>query len=435
MQKKTPFKQGARIYNLFPLLAGTMDQWPAHMRRAMDMEFNEVFVNPFHDPGFSGSLYSIKDYYEINPLFISKASPKRPMDQLREAVQEADNLGLRMIMDLVINHTAVDSPLIRTNPAWYLRNPDGTVVNPSAWEGDRCVAVWGDLAEIDNKDSPDRENLWRYWEELALFYCGIGFHGFRCDAAYQVTDALWKRLIGVVRNAYPGTLFFAETLGCEIQDVVKLGKAGFDYTFNSSKYWDFEEAWCLSQYRENSVWAPSVSFAESHDTMRLAEELHGDEQGIKQRYLFSALFSTGVMMPMGFEYGFRERMHVVKTRPEDWEEAHMDLTGFIREVNRMKKSHAVFNEDGPMETVDVGNPKVLCLKKKTFEGNECALILLNKDQKAPQTFCIPSLPSLLGGANRAMDITPEHSRPVLSDDLRAELPPAGYRVIHARPVF
>ncbi len=435
MQKKPPIKQGARIYNLFPLLAGDMDQWPAHMRRARDMEFNGVFVNPFHYPGFSGSLYSIKDYYRVNPLIISEGSSKSPLNQLKEAVQEAEKLGLRMIMDLVINHTAVDSPLVKQHPAWYLWNPDGTVMNPSVWEGDRLVTVWGDLAEIDNENSPDRENLWRYWEELALFYCGIGFQGFRCDAAYQVTDALWKRLIDLVKRSYPGALFFAETLGCEIEDVVSLGKSGFDYTFNSSKYWDFEEAWCLNQYRENSSWAPSVSFAESHDTIRLAEELQGYEQGIKQRYLFSALFSTGVMMPMGFEFGFRKRLHVVNTRPTDWEETHTDLTGFIREVNRLKKSHAVFNEDGPIETVDVENPRVLCLKKRTFEGNECALILLNKDREAPQTFCIPSLLSLLGGTSPAMDMTPEHSRPVLPDDFREELPPAGYRIIHSGSTF
>src|SRR3989337_1280306 len=74
---------------------------------------------------------------------------------------------------------------------------------------------------------------------------------------------------------------------------------------------------------------------------------------------------------------------------------------------------------------------VLCLKKRTFEGNECALILLNKDREASQTFCIPSLLSLLGGASPAMDMTPEHSRPVLPDDFREELPPAGYRIIHS----
>ena len=32
------------------------------------MAFDWVFVNPFHYPGFSGSLYAIKDYYRLHPL-------------------------------------------------------------------------------------------------------------------------------------------------------------------------------------------------------------------------------------------------------------------------------------------------------------------------------------------------------------------------------
>jgi starch synthase (maltosyl-transferring) len=400
------------------------------MRRAREMGFNWVFINPFHSPGFSGSLYSIKDYYRINPLLVNGGSSIPPIDQLKKMVQEAREIGLRLIMDLVINHTAVDSPLVHDHPEWFRKNPDGSVVNPSVWEGDKCVAVWGDLAEIDNAGSPDRRNLWKYWEDLTLFYREVGFEGFRCDAAYQVTDKLWRSLIEKVNEAYPDSLFFAETLGCEIEDVVRLAKAGFSYTFNSSKYWDFEEAWCLSQYRENAPWAPSVSFVESHDTDRLYKELRGNVAAVKQRYLFSALFSTAVMMPIGFEFGFRKRLHVVKTRPSDWEESQVDLTGFIREVNRIKRIRPVFNEDGPIEVLDVGNKKVLCLQKKTFAGDECALILLNKDRKSPQRYKIPSFPSIFPSVSQVEDISPEPARSSGQDKSCSELFPSGCRVFY-----
>jgi starch synthase (maltosyl-transferring) len=433
MQRHLPVEEGARIYNLFPLLAGSMDQWPAHMRRARDMEFNWVFINPFHFPGFSGSLYSIKDYYRIHPLLSAGLSRRKSMEQLREIVQEAQEMGLHLMMDLVINHTAVDSPLISQHPKWFCWNKDGTVVNPSVWEGDKLVAVWGDLAEIDNARSRDRDHLWKYWVDLTLFYRDMGFAGFRCDAAYQVTAELWEMLIHKVKKTYPETFFFAETLGCEIEDVVKLAKAGFDYTFNSSKYWDFEEEWCLSQYRKNASWAPSVSFAESHDTERLYEELQGDLAAVRQRYLFSALFSTGVLMPVGFEFGFRKRLHVVNTRSTDWEEEHVDLTDFIRAVNRIKKNHPVFNEDGPIEIVDVGNSDVLGFKKRTFDGLECALILINKDRERSQSINIPSPATLLPGVSAIQDITPEFSMPRLKGGGRDHLPPSGYRVLYLGP--
>jgi starch synthase (maltosyl-transferring) len=39
---------GPRIYNLFPLLAGSVPQWSDHLERIAAMAFDWVFVNPFH---------------------------------------------------------------------------------------------------------------------------------------------------------------------------------------------------------------------------------------------------------------------------------------------------------------------------------------------------------------------------------------------------
>ncbi|NIR42418.1 MAG: alpha-amylase, partial [Gemmatimonadetes bacterium] len=65
---ETDMAEGPRIYNLFPLLAGPVEEWAKHLGRVADMGFNWVYVNPFHYPGFSGSLYAVKDYYELHPL-------------------------------------------------------------------------------------------------------------------------------------------------------------------------------------------------------------------------------------------------------------------------------------------------------------------------------------------------------------------------------
>ena len=91
--------------------------------------------------------------------------------------------------------------------------------------------------------------------------------------------------------------------------------------------------------------------------MRLADELKGDRNAVKMRYGFSAIFSTGVMMPIGFEYGFSRRLNVVETRPEDWEKSQWDITDYIGRVNRLKASRRVFNAEGPIETITVDNPR------------------------------------------------------------------------------
>src|SRR6201998_2107698 len=103
--------EGLRIYNLFPSLAGTIREWMVHLPRITAMRFNAVYINPFHYPGFSGSLYAVKDYYRLNPRFRGSESGDDE-DLLREVTDAARAHGLRVIMDLVVNHTSKDSELV-----------------------------------------------------------------------------------------------------------------------------------------------------------------------------------------------------------------------------------------------------------------------------------------------------------------------------------
>jgi starch synthase (maltosyl-transferring) len=432
MNQTTAWTSGPRIYNLFPLLAGPMPQWTAHLERAQRLGFDWVFVNAFHYAGYSGSLYSIKDYYAIDPRLVDSAAGP-PMDQLTQVVQTANQLDLKLMMDLVINHTAFDSSLVAEHPTWFKRGADGKPLRPSAKEGERRV-VWGDLAEIDNTGSPDRANLWQYWLNLATHYATLGFHAFRCDAAYKVPGELWKFLFSRLKQSHPGTLFFAESLGCPFGEMLQLARTGFDFLFNSSKWWDFTEPWCLDQYRQLAPLVPTISFAESHDTERLAAELQGDQAAVKMRYAFSALFSSGVMMPMGFEYGFQRRLNVVETQPEDWERPQWDLSSFITAVNRMKASYRVFNEDGPIESVDAGNPRVFAFIKSSRDRTERAMVLLNKDRRQPQTCRLAQMGRVFNGAKRVEELSPEERLTHSPDFQTGQLRPSGVYVFHASMV-
>lgn len=421
---------GPRIYNLFPLLVGPLPRWTPHLERAHRLGFTWVFVNPFHYTGYSGSLYAIKDYYAIDPRLVDPTAGS-PAGQLERMIRTAQELGLKLMMDLVINHTAFDSPLVTEHPDWYKRGADGKPLHPSAKEGARTV-VWGDLYEIDNAASPDRANLWAYWLRLIEHYAALGFDGFRCDAAYKVPVTLWQFLFEGVRRSHPGTVFFAELLGCPFDEVLRLARAGFDFIFNSSKWWDFTAPWCLEQYRQTAPLVPSISFPESHDTERLAAELHGDQAAVKLRYAFAALFSTGVMIPIGFEYGFRRRLDVVKTRPEDWEQPQWDMSDFIARVNRLKESRRVFNEEGDIEAVPTGNPQVFAFVKSARDRSEKALVVLNKDRFRVQECHLTALGGVFSGLHHIEDLSPEERLQPAPDRRTARLKPSGVHVLYAR---
>jgi starch synthase (maltosyl-transferring) len=366
------------VYNLFQRLVGPTTRWAEHARRAAEMEFDWLYLNPWHYPGFSGSLYAPKEFRRLNPLFVPAGADPGSLEPLRKALAEISDAGLRPMMDLVVNHTSKDSPLIESHPEWYVRDERGEVVSPHVVDPDDPgkVTVWGDLAEIDNLTGEGRDALWAYWGALVRDSVELGFRGFRCDAAYKVPAALWSHLIAEARRVDPEAVFFAETLGAPVEDVVALSDAGFDFFFNSSKWWDFSRPWALEQHETFGAIAPSIAFPESHDTARLAEESGGDEAVQRQRYAFAAAFSAGVMMPVGYEYGFHRRMHVVETVPTDWERRAMDLRPFVTRVNRLKRAHPVLQGEGSLRAIGGLEHDVLVLERRTPAGK--GWIVVNK---------------------------------------------------------
>jgi starch synthase (maltosyl-transferring) len=396
------------IYNLFPLLAGKFTEWEKHFIRISGMGFTWIFVNSIQRTGSSGSLYSIADYFDFNPLMVDQNSGKSPREQIKDVINAAGRTGLRMMVDLVINHCSVDSDLVKSHPEWLIWEAKGKISHPFADENGKKV-VWKDLARFDHRNTRDKEGLYQFFFSIVNFLAELGFKGFRCDAAYQVPKSLWERLIRETKEIYPDLLFFAETLGTTPDQTRKTASAGFDYIFNSSKWWDFNSHWLMKQYALTRDIAPSISFPESHDTMRLCEELNGNLNGLKQRYFFSSMFSAGVMMPVGFEFGFRKKLHVVKTRPADWEETGIDLTSFITNVNKIKAEHIIFQEDAPTEILPQSNSNILLMWKASTRTQEESLFILNKDIHNKQSFYAESLKNFLQAGAPLVDISPEYS--------------------------
>ena len=419
-----------RIYNLFPRLAGEFTDWHGHLQRAADMDFDWVFVNPIQALGRSRSLYSIADYFQINPEFVNERLDSTPEDQVRGVCRQAEALGLRMMVDLVINHCAADSPLTRQHPDWFVRDDRGQIAHPGCIEDGERV-VWHDLAMFNHPAERDDRGLFAYCKDVVEYLIDLGFSGFRCDAAYKVPPDVWRRLIGEIKQGHPDVVFTAETLGCRPHQTRETAESGFDYVFNSAKWWDFESPWLMEQYELTRQSVRSVSFPESHDTERLFHETGHNVAAQKQRYLFAALFSAGVMMPAGYEFGFTRRPHVVESRPEHWEEPNIDLVDFIGAVNRVKRDWPLFQEEGVTEILPHANPAILLIWKASVEGRGEALVILNKDVHQWQTFETENLCQLVQASPPLKDVSVEWPMDYLPAPFTFELHPGMARILVA----
>lgn len=430
--EKPSFKQGPRIYNLFPRIIGPIYKWSSHLSRINDMKFNWIYLNPITETGFSGSLYAIKDHFKINPMLDGNNGDDEDGSwaEFRDFVDKAHDMEIKIMYDLVINHTAVDSDLVARHSDWYLkkwalvdRETDYSVkfypltepLEEIEYDVDKYkiekriaspfaidpadatkITVWGDLAEIDNKNSPDIENLRDYWKKVIKFYLDLGIDGFRCDAAYKVPPEMWRSLIDYGYEQKNKVLWMAETLGCTLSEMEETVKAGFDYINNSSKWWDYTAPWCMKQYNEFRKYAPSVGFPESHDTKRLAKETGGRLDVQIFKYLFAAFFSAGVLMPIGYEFGFKKRINVVKMTSADLEEKHFNISEEISEINLFKSAIKCLNSDGPMKHYsDYSDSNILIMRKTSEQEDQHLLLIYNKDWNSAHDVHIKDLEELM----------------------------------------
>ena len=414
------------IYNLFPKLYKNVSAWTKQISSIAGMGFNMIYINPFHYPGFSGSIYAPKEYYKFNPPFFSKTPSEE--EQLKGFIDACAEKNVGVIMDLVINHTSIDSPLINEHKNWYVLE-NGDVKRPGAWENGKYVS-WGDLATFDIKNSADRDGLWNYLLEVCRHYLKLGFKGFRCDAAYQIPNEFWEYLIATLRKDYPELIFIAETLGCTPVQIEILSNCGFDYIFNSSKWWNYNDPWCLEQYNMTRTIADSVSFPESHDTPRLMDEVHGNETAFLQRVYFEAIFSKGFMITSGMEYGFTKRINTVTSNPADWEDTGKDYRTNIKNILKVKDKLVPLHEESPITIVEQQNwGNVFCFCKE-WDGKK-VLVVFNKDINNEQHVYLNNVPGIIN-ASAAKDYSPENPMKGNIVDLDISLKPGEIKIFAAK---
>ncbi|MGY4860130.1 glycoside hydrolase family 13 protein [Cryobacterium sp. AP23] len=98
-----------------------------------------VYPSPQHDNG-----YDIRDYQDIDPVFGS-------LDEFDLLLAEAHERGIKIVMDLVVNHTSdehpwfVESRSSRDNPKrdWYWwRQPGATGAEPNGWGSAFSGPAW-----------------------------------------------------------------------------------------------------------------------------------------------------------------------------------------------------------------------------------------------------------------------------------------------------
>lgn len=177
-----------------------------------------VYPSPNKDNG-----YDISDYCEIHPNYGTLAD----MDRL---IAEAKKRDIRIIMDLVINHTSdrhewfqksrrreepyTDFYIWRKGEKGKKPTNWGSFFGEDCWEYDEVRGEY--YLHLFAKEQPDlnyhNEKVIAAIEDVMRFWLGRGVAGFRCD----VINIIYKEAIknGRWRPALTGCEYYLSTPGC-----------------------------------------------------------------------------------------------------------------------------------------------------------------------------------------------------------------------------
>ena len=167
----------------------------AHLEHVADLGADAVWLTPFYPSPMADGGYDVADQCDVDPLFGSLADADRLLARAAE-------LGLRVLVDLVPNHTSDQHPWFRqalADPGSPLRERylfrTGRGQDPpndwtSVFGGSAWTRVEADQWYLHLFDTSQPDVDWRHpavhaeWERILRFWLDRGVAGFRIDVAH-----------------------------------------------------------------------------------------------------------------------------------------------------------------------------------------------------------------------------------------------------------
>src|SRR6266404_6131579 len=251
------------IYEIYPRAfsaEGNFNGITARLDDLKDLGVTILWLMPIHPigqekkKGTIGSPYAVRDYYGINPDYGSK-------DDLKRLIGEAHKRRMKVIIDIVANHTSWDSVMMKW-PEFYRHGAAGKITYPHDWF---------DVAQL-NYDNP---KLREYMTEMLKFWIReFDLDGFRCDVAGDVPTDFWEKARGELDKIKPDIFMLAEAHKPDLE--VKAFEADYSWPLHStltdvlqgrSRASDLRAAW-EDEVKEWPRGALHMRFLDNHDERR-----------------------------------------------------------------------------------------------------------------------------------------------------------------------
>ncbi|HXY98337.1 MAG TPA: alpha-amylase family glycosyl hydrolase [Steroidobacteraceae bacterium] len=423
------------IYEIFPRdfsAAGNLAGVTAQLDRLQQLGVTILWLMPIHPigelhrKGPFGSPYAVRDYAAINPQYGTA-------DDLHALVRAAHQHGMKLIIDMVANHTSWDSVMMR-DPAFY-KHENGRIVPP---EPD-----WDDVAQLDYDNPRLREYMIAM---LSKWVRDFDLDGFRCDAAAYVPTSFWEEARAALERVKPDIIMLAEADQPDL--LVRAFDVDYDWTLHGTLerviYGVAPASELVVTWRRESAHFPHAAlhmrFSDNHDQRRAITRF-----GERAALAASALMFTLDGVPMlynGMEVGDAGESTdpaLFERVPIYWESGSGHLrrwfTPFYQGLIALRRTHVALTA-GEVVWLENSDPgRVLTFLRRA--PGETILVAINLSNQ-------PFDGTVRGAEGGISDITPaalqSPARPAAAPSPRPQAAPAalsleawGLRIYRATP--
>ena len=399
----------------------------AHLDEIQALGVRTVWLSPvfsmrtdkfFEWGAFHG--YWVEDFTAVEPRFGDTAA-------LRQLSDELHARGMRLLLDVVLNHVAMDGALLASHPDWFHAQCDITDWDDPRQLTDCRVHGLPDLAQ-------EHEPVYRHLLDTSLHWIeAVRPDGFRIDAVRHMPLEFLARYSADIRGQVGGGFLL---LGEDFQgDALSLShtfaEGGFGALFDFPLHYAMLDVYCNDQPPGRIAAALSadehydqpqrlVTFLDNHDRPRLMSACGGDLERARQALTFQ-LTTRGIpSVTYGTEAGL-EGAEEPHNRGDMVFGAEHPLGAFVTELLALRREHPAL-QGGTIRLLSLDDGLFAYARLGAGEG---AVIVVNRTA-APQQWVIPA--DVLRGAAVADLWT---TQPV--DSAIVSVPPQSTRVLVLTP--
>lgn len=357
--------------------SGTLREFIQHMPRLRNMGVDILWFMPIHPigelnrKGTLGSYYAVQDYKFLNSEFGS-------IEEFQMVVKLAHELGMKVILDWVANHTAWDHDWVTRHPDWYAKDKDGNMFSPNDWT---------DVVQLDFENTEMRAAM---LDALKFWITETDIDGYRCDVASMVPTDFWDNARAELNKIKPVFMLaeadkeellinaFDMDYGWKFHHIAnKIAKKEANANHIQHYFDDLNNTFPSGAYRMN--------FTSNHDE----NTWHGTEferlgNGAETFFVLMATVPGMPLIYTGQEAAMNKRLDFFEKDPVDWKD--YPLQNFYRTLLNLKKRNKALwngNSGGPIKRIYTSSDENVYAFTRSKDGND-VLVILNLSENGQE---------------------------------------------------